>query len=562
MGLARMTARFFGGGPERTITYLPAAAHADYRALRQSGDEMGAHRLLRERQVTTAFRDEGALNGEAAEAHSLRRRAEELLRSGEREEWNAWQGEVEESIDLSDFDFRVAELPVVNEELLGFRYRWLLRRFGSKTVLGRKALIGWDLSNCMFHGASFSGLFLAGNTLPLWMKANFTGAVAVFDRQTQLWLDGSVLESSRLFFEEAKPDEDDELPSLDLIRCDLRGARLLGDLRETVFVGAHIEKVVFEDAVLQRADFADADLEDARFADCDLTEAKFLFSRIEGTDFSGSTLERTTVKGLSYRRRKLHGKFRSVEASGPEPLRGDPVTVGDLSDQIHYDYLNFGRVEALKRLYEAQKDRKNRGRDDDEIAQRKVAVAGHDRLNRGGTVLGALGGAALSLLAFEFTEVGAHPWRVAGLLGFVLACGLGVGLLSGRWGQRPVNWAWRLLDYGRDWDRVLLLAGTIILVLGFGYQAMSPDHICLEAPGSEAGCLTQVEQQDGAPMQRLFPWYVSVMGFATLGIADIARPLTLWGFALMTANVFAGFVTLGLFLSVVQANFQRRGGRR
>jgi len=55
-----------------------------------------------------------------------------------------------------------------------------------------------------------------------------------------------------------------------------------------------------------------------------------------------------------------------------------------------------------------------------------------------------------------------------------------------------------------------------------------------------------------------YPFFIALMGFATLGVSDLAEPLTPWGAFLMMGNVLAGFLTLGLLLSVLADKFARR----
>ena len=48
------------------------------------------------------------------------------------------------------------------------------------------------------------------------------------------------------------------------------------------------------------------------------------------------------------------------------------------------------------------------------------------------------------------------------------------------------------------------------------------------------------------------------MGFATLGVSDLAEPVTGAGALVMMLNVLSGFLTLGLLLSVLGDKFARR----
>lgn len=106
-------------------------------------------------------------------------------------------------------------------------------------------------------------------------------------------------------------------------------------------------------------------------------------------------------------------------------------------------------------------------------------------------------------------------------------------------------WPWALLDYGRSWFRVSLLALTFITLFGYGYALSNGNHIEYTHVGPTVKDV-------------FYPWFIASMGFATLGISDMVEPLDTLGQILMIGNVLSGFVTLGLLLSVLGNSFARR----
>lgn len=113
-------------------------------------------------------------------------------------------------------------------------------------------------------------------------------------------------------------------------------------------------------------------------------------------------------------------------------------------------------------------------------------------------------------------------------------------------------WPWALFDYGRSWSRVLLLAVVLIGCFGTLYQYNDGYNIDLVIPD-------EVKHDSGDPrLQPTYPWFVAAIGFCTLGISDLVVPKTIWGQLLIFGNVAAGFLTLGLLLSVLGNVFARR----
>ena len=88
------------------------------------------------------------------------------------------------------------------------------------------------------------------------------------------------------------------------------------------------------------------------------------------------------------------------------------------------------------------------------------------------------------------------------------------------------------------------IALVLILIFGGLYQHLGAEHI---------------EYLRDSPEDIWFyPWFVAMMGFATLGVSDLAEPVTGLGALVMMGNVLSGFVTLGLLLAVLANTFARR----
>jgi hypothetical protein len=89
------------------------------------------------------------------------------------------------------------------------------------------------------------------------------------------------------------------------------------------------------------------------------------------------------------------------------------------------------------------------------------------------------------------------------------------------------------------------LAILMIFLFGLGYFEGNGVHIAFTHKG---------------PMvpDWLYPWFAACMGFATLGITDLIEPLDQLGLLLMIGNVLSGFLTLGMFLSLLGNVFARR----
>lgn len=120
---------------------------------------------------------------------------------------------------------------------------------------------------------------------------------------------------------------------------------------------------------------------------------------------------------------------------------------------------------------------------------------------------------------------------------------LAASVIAGWPGRRFFLWMWgTVFSFGKDWYAVVAFAGLNIFVFGAIYAVLGQHHI-------------QFLDGNGHP---LYPWFVAAMGFCTLGITGMAKALSGLAMLVMTLNVVAGFVTLGLLIAVISQNFSGR----
>ncbi len=294
------------------------------------------------------------------------------------------------------------------------------------------------------------------------------------------------------------------------------------------------------------------DFRQADFMSVDLTSTRFGATNIRGAKFNNATMSDTRFNNVIYKRRELQGLFSGIEE--PEGIVGDLISRQDLRDQVFLDSLSFDFESALERRQSQLK------RDHvDSLVDTSRVVSIWDNLGsliQNISFTGIAAGSILAVIYFAilFFEDGAPVY--AGVLMVIFAGGFG-GFINTTLGQKYlVTSVWRFLDYGRDWDRVVLLAGILVFLLGWVYHFAAPDHICFEqglAVPAELACNGGVEEG-----LAIYPWYVATMGFATLGLSDLADVRTAFGASLFAINVLLGFLTLGLLLAVVQRSFTRR----
>jgi hypothetical protein len=156
------------------------------------------------------------------------------------------------------------------------------------------------------------------------------------------------------------------------------------------------------------------------------------------------------------------------------------------------------------------------------------------------------------LFQSEFKSLSASPVAVLVLAAFG---GFALGLFFNTWfGRRFLLALWSLLGYGRDWDRVAIFASVMIGVLGFIYSTYG----CYQGACDASHAFQFFDGKQPLDQHPIYPWYIAALGFATLGISDLIRPLTGFGMLIVSLNVLAGFSTLGLLLAVLSDRFARR----
>ncbi|WP_370337422.1 pentapeptide repeat-containing protein [Parvularcula marina] len=316
-----------------------------------------------------------------------------------------------------------------------------------------------------------------------------------------------------------------ELTGIDLQLADLTGANL---------ENAHLERADLRRAKLQGAELSGADLREADFLAADLTSASLVGARLEGANLRRANMTDTDVTSVEYTVRGLSGKCRGIRA---EACHGNATFRREVMDQDYLDQMEAQVIAAFA----------HKG------SRAKAILDGFTR------PLPPIAGTLLSLPAALQLTKGAIPMFSALLRGdfsdfdfstfgifisIVLGAVIFASFMGSTYGRVIAYRIWGLFSFGRRWDVVVFFAGGMIMLFSFLYMILSPDHVIL----SEVG-------QDKIAF---FPLFVAVMGFCTLGVTDLATPVTDLGAVVMIGNVLSGFVTLGLLLSVLGNVFARR----
>jgi uncharacterized protein YjbI with pentapeptide repeats len=521
----------------------------------------------------------------------------EILKQG-REVWNQWRMD-QPSVkpDLSAVDFTQA--PAFEDSAI-----WGRRLMDNADDAKRLLLGGFNLSGVDFYKANLSHAELN--------KADLSDAKLVHTNLSSARLHKAKLNGAQLWgamfcqtdLREVKLGRT-HLVDIDFSEACLDGIQLRGqNLSGARFINSH----------LRNADLREANLTGARLNGADLRNAD-----LTGATLTNSLWTEANVAGVKYNRHLLPGRCGSIGGVGD--MYGMPIFRRDVMDQDYLDTLlnqlkqQRPRAEwlwgfewkehalrpqwfvlldflmALFGTYPRQfrnplkplPERKRRQAPPQSNVEQQAQAKAEQRfglnpvfLRRRGLLSALwsgrhrLGGSFAKFPAFFGAFIGLIlPVIVmAGVPSFswVLITGV-IGFLSGAFSSgwlfhRLGYWLWHWVDYGRDWQGVFIAGLVVIGIIGAGYNAMDGVHVNLHYPEAPGPVSSGTEAASGTSFPQVkhwfYPWFVAAMGFATLGIADLAEPLTGWGMLLMIANVLAGFFTLGLLLSVLANIFARR----
>lgn len=385
-------------------------------------------------------------------------------------------------------------------------------------------------------------------------------------------------------------------------RADFQNANLgeNADFRRTRFVagvgmaqaefgkGAQFERTKFEgDVDLQDASLLEAKIESVEFGGAvDLTRADLSHAHVRNADLSfvrswrGARLSEAEFANVTYDLQSLGNQCEGLK--GLESMWGDALLKRDLADQDYIDSLK-SRLMRSKPVYAS---RPISGRESvfaklSRYGQNVIAATGVAHAIKRPTVwlamlFGAICGAMIGPATLDNETLRAidtvrrsdglltlfnrlfqsHRENLVAILVVMLSLPILTSLLRSWYGRRAVHLLWARLGYGRDWDRVVFFAGILIALFGFLYQWAAGTHVSFDVVGN-TGCET-CSQGEAGQVHWFTPWFVAAMGFSSLGVADVATPLTGLGQLLMIANVLAGFTTFGLLLAVLSNRFARR----
>ncbi|MCR9078854.1 MAG: pentapeptide repeat-containing protein [Hyphomonadaceae bacterium] len=344
---------------------------------------------------------------------------------------------------------------------------------------------------------------------------------------------------------------------------------------DTVFMpNAKLMGGVFDSTKFsKRVDFESTDLSRARFKNIDFKKTK--------VRWAGSILDDVEFSDVSYEYRNLRQNCRGIKGSAT--VWGDLLLRRDLQDQDYIDTLDERMKADRPKLHEWRKA----SGDGPEALTGKLRRIASNVVHWLWSVLSALrgdispkvligmiacaflaGGLVAAIVDRRFASWFLDPFSIAQSDGIdplaVLAplfTGVVLALLLasfvGSWfGKRAVFKLWGALGYGRDWDRVALFALFLIFIFGVIYQFRVDKDVAfaIDIPN----CADASQDACSGGHHWFAPWFVAAMGFATLGISDVAVPLTGAGQLLLIANVLFGFMTFGLLLAVLGNRFARR----
>jgi uncharacterized protein YjbI with pentapeptide repeats len=414
-------------------------------------------------------------------------------------------------------------------------------------------------------------------------KSNLSGVVLDFANLSNAKLNLSDLQSASLY---GAVLSHADLTSAKAVRCSLWEARGAGTqffdcdlsdagLRWSKFDDCDFSSCLMRGAIadfasFQRSDFSRANLSDADFEGSKLGGSKFLLanmtsasligSDVQQAEFSFCRLTAANVGKITFNRSALKGKCIGV--GGVNEIYGDLKFQRAIKDQAFVDTLMADLKDAfvsttlpdwLNELFDGNLVLRS-ARRYFLLPAARFAVA----LFGGFATISPFVGGAVGLLMWTIISQGlsAQHFAVFTHIGnisipreqiiFVLSFAAAFGVLGGWLGKYIRFLIWGLFDYGRDWDRVVVFSVLVVAVNGWLYQWGMSEHVIIS--GSELN-----------KEFFLYPWFVAAMGFATLGISDMVRPVTGLGMLMILGNVMSGWLTLGLLISVMGDAFKERG---
>ena len=343
---------------------------------------------------------------------------------------------------------------------------------------------------------------------------------------------------------------------------------------ETEFSNAKLVTASFHKTSFpQRVFFESSDLTLAKFKEVDFRDSEICWN--------GATLDDAEFSNVAYQYRRLRGNCKGIK--GSSSIWGDLLLRRDLQDQDYIDTLDSRlrgeRPElrpwapAAKTANESVSNKLKRLADNAYIVGQNALTALDPKLPFaiwmmmiGCAVLAGIFAAAVidpTIVDWVRNPQKSTVAESGGLLSMfapliisvLISTGI-ASLVSSWFGKRAVFKLWGLLGYGRDWDRVALFALFLVIIFGAIYHFRVDIDIKFEFALGDCGGTPDAACD---PQKHWFsPWFVAGMGFATLGISDVASPLTGAGQLLLIANVLAGFTIFGLLLAVLGNRFARR----
>jgi uncharacterized protein YjbI with pentapeptide repeats len=498
--------------------------------------------------------------------------------------WNQWRLENQDlPIDLSGFS--VSDIKY--DELNGKSSPWYCdlpsdgSASSSTTEDGCLDLSEYNLDFVNFYNADFgkSAKFVQASL----NEANLEGCKAeLADFSGATMLEANV---KRANFKRAKFRE-------------TQAIALQGD-SETVFERVDAEKSYFffsdfDGANFEKAEMKNSDLDFANFSKCRMSQAILRGSSVVGSNFSAATMNLVNMREVGYDRalllRQLASHWKGV--NGLQTIEGDTAFKSILLD---FDY-NEGRLRSFQAEWPKFHQRFERRAAQSRYIAKRAVVTGLNKVRvwsqvywytsiawissiyayfhvllAGWLSVASLFGAAVGGLVFSIlnpTEaasligtVRSTPiqWSSAlspnmGLVAYMVSGFLLFGSIASWYGRRVVFAIWAsVFDYGRDWDRIAILAIFGIGCFGLIYANISSDDICVLRPGSQSECIAI---NDGTHWA--YSYFVAALGFLTLGLQSNLVPKSGLGQLIVLANVLSGWLTFGLLLSVLQNQFARR----